>query len=240
MSRYALPYVDEVTEPIPEAYRVPLEAPKRQSGQARVQQWLRAHEGQISEYLAEYVSETPQPFRGRNEMHRRTKHVVQCGAEGQEGATAALLELRELWMASPHNEADPGQEFDNSVTSNIRDYGFEKPVEFTSLMRKAGLDSGKDKPATKKEPVKGRRLTSAPGSNAAVGVRTRSLQRGYKIEAIARARFGITLGEASGISPQPLEIHTPTRILSGRLTAVEWRIGEGEMTLRAQTGSAIA
>ena len=154
MSRYALPYVDEVTEPIPEAYRVPLEAPKRQSGQARVQQWLKTHDGDMSEHLAEYVSETPQPFRGRADMHTRVLHVVRCGAEGEEGATAALLELRRRWMASPHNEADPGQEFDNSVTSNIRDYGFEKPVEFTSLMRKAGLSSAKGKPAMKREPVK--------------------------------------------------------------------------------------
>ena len=80
----------------------------------------------------------------------------------------------------------------------------------------------------------------SPPTNAATPMLDRTLVRGYKIEAIARARFGITLGEASGISPQPLEIHTPTRILSGRLTAVEWRIGEGEMTLRAQTGSEIA
>ncbi|GAA2172434.1 hypothetical protein GCM10009846_10360 [Agrococcus versicolor] len=137
---YDLPPVAQVTQTLPDAYRrTPSSAGARQpiASSAEVQQWMASTgTGEPSARMRAYVAETPTPFRGRDVLHARIKHVVCLGAEGDPGAAWALQEMAERWVDAPHGEGPrlANDEFVNSLARHVRDWGDKAPLPEVTIV----------------------------------------------------------------------------------------------------------
>lgn len=143
---YDLPDASSVTQPLPPQYardRSPAatSAPSSPTGPRQplvssedVQQWMESTgAGEPTARMRTYVAETPDPFRGRDVLHARIKHVVCLGAEGEPGAAWALQEMAARWLAAPHGEGPrlAHDEFVNSLARHVSDWGDKAPMPTT-------------------------------------------------------------------------------------------------------------
>lgn len=120
MLAYQVPQVAAITDKLPPEFRS-LTPDARGAAKRDVIRWLQEHDDDIrTGPMEDLLDDVPWPFRGHDLMRDLVFTVVNYGDEGLHGATAALKELRDLWMEATHGEDDPEKEFDAAVSGAIQ------------------------------------------------------------------------------------------------------------------------